>query len=452
MLFAFFKFQEMSHHWSDWQRYIYFVVAFSLTLTGLKQVVASWQNRKVRRTKLTRHHRFKVAIPVEGVVYLVMMSVLFLGAMLGKNNMPLLVFAIMAGAFIVNGFISFNSLRKLTLEREVPDVLTVGEPFSVFLNVTNRKRMVVWIVQVSDEISNDRETLTANVVFTRIRGRSQQTGQYRLQLMQRGRYVLGPVEFSTRFPLGIVQRSLLLNDRKEIIVCPRPGKLLLELSGTRQSDEVVFHRETRQGIYDDEFHRIREYRSGDNPRAIHWRTTARRNELMVREFHETRDENLMVLLDLWQPARASLEQLETVEAAVSFAVTLFRTHLDRVRDSELHLGCAGREFTAWTGQSGFGHWESLLRFAGLLEAGESNAINQLRDYWRRIRSPRLRAVLVTTRNFEELSAILAKLPAENADPATGMFEQDVLIYSAAGGALDSVFIPSHKLLEKQVQL
>ena len=87
--------------------------------------------------------------------------------------------------------------------------------------------------------------------------------------------------------------------------------------------------ENRQGQRHDssaqqvEYHGLRGYRSGDSPRWIHWRTSARRGELMVKEFEHQNEQDLAILIDPWLPrARASAEQRETIEQAISFAATL----------------------------------------------------------------------------------------------------------------------------------
>jgi len=50
-----------------------------------------------------------------------------------------------------------------------------------------------------------------------------------------------------------------------------------------------------------ECHGLRPFRSGDSPRWIHWRTSARRGELMVREFEEPSPDSLIVVLEAWLP-------------------------------------------------------------------------------------------------------------------------------------------------------
>ena len=72
-----------------------------------------------------------------------------------------------------------------------------------------------------------------------------------------------------------------------------------------------------------EYHGLRGYRSGDSPRWIHWRTSARRGELMVKEFEHQNEQDLAILIDPWLPrTKASAEQRETIEQAISFAATL----------------------------------------------------------------------------------------------------------------------------------
>ena len=50
-------------------------------------------------------------------------------------------------------------------------------------------------------------------------------------------------------------------------------------------------------IHQDDLHGLRPFRPGDSPRWIHWRTSARRNEKMVREFERASGQNLIVVVD-----------------------------------------------------------------------------------------------------------------------------------------------------------
>jgi len=446
-IFATWKFRAYTNSWDDSLRILNYAVAFCLTLWGVKQIVMEWQSRPPRSktSRSTLRNQYRVNIPIEGMVYLVIMSVMFIGSMLGRQNMLLLVFSLMAGAFVANGFISFNLLRKLTVKRQLPSLITAGAPANIYLEVSNRKFMTVWVLTVTDAIFNNNESLKASIVFTRIPGYGKKLGQYRIQLMQRGKYQVGPVVFSTRFPLGIVERSAVVNINEEVIVCPRPGRLLVSRQALRSQDQLVMRNTTRVGAYDDEFHRIREYRHGDNPKAIHWRSSARRNELMVKEFHESRDENLMILLDLWQPGYPETDHLECVETAISFATTLIQDHLSAVRDSEIRVAGLGNKFSEWVGAAGMSGWESVLEYLALLEAGPSTDLEELQTYWKSQRKADTRTLLITTRTLQELFEIF--VPDKQGEPDESIsFESDLLIYTATQGGLDDLFEPPENLI------
>ncbi|WNY34530.1 DUF58 domain-containing protein [Curtobacterium flaccumfaciens] len=67
------------------------------------------------------------------------------------------------------------------------------------------------------------------------------------------------------------------------------------------------------------FHAIREYMPGDDPRTIHWKSTAKSGALMVRQFEDTRRSHLVVALGI---ARGEFADDEEFELAVSAAASL----------------------------------------------------------------------------------------------------------------------------------
>jgi uncharacterized protein (DUF58 family) len=73
---------------------------------------------------------------------------------------------------------------------------------------------------------------------------------------------------------------------------------------------------------DAEYYGLRDWRSGDNRRWIHWRSSARRGARVGGQFEELRSRDLAILVDLWQPLEPRQEHLEHVETAVSFVATL----------------------------------------------------------------------------------------------------------------------------------
>ncbi len=342
-----------------------------------------------------------------GLMYLLVMSVLFVASLLGRSNLLMFVYSLMAGPFVVNGWVSFSMLRRTVIRRQTPQHAMAGEPFAVTVSLGNGRRLLSsWLMTVTDRISSGTEHLVAHVLFSRVPPGTERSARYQMRLMKRGKYVFGPIYVTTSFPLGLVQRGLLLDESDEMLVYPRLGRLSSSWRKEQSTAAQLAEREeSRAGGFDDEFHHIREYRSGDNPRAIHWRTSARRNELMVREFHESRDHDLVLLLDLWLPDAPESVHYERVELAVSFTATLGVDHMRESRDSKISVVVAGSNFATWTGQSSTANANSLLEVLAVAQAGRSADRQRLLNEPIAKQSPNAKVLLITTRQQNDESTV-----------------------------------------------
>ena len=376
-------------------RILIFLTGGWLSVWGLKEVIAAWWPKLNTDNVLTRRHRFMM--PVEGYVYVVVMIVLFIGSLIGHSNPLMLVFALLAGPFVVNGGITFSMLRGLHVQRRVPRRVMAGEPFSVEIELRNPKRWLsAWLMIVRDKVDNGREYLNPEILFVRVSRRSFESGRYQLRLSQRGFYRFGPVQVNSRFPLGLVERGLVLNESGEILVYPEIGRLT---TGWRQylqaATQQVSRARARVGTFQDDFHRIREYRPGDEPRSIHWRSTARRSELMVREFRESRDRQLLVLLDAWHPERPTTAHRARLEYAISLAATICLEQLRSGQQSDLFFAVNGSEFQEWGGSTDLREQDELLDLLARLQPSASVDIQPLLQAAYREQTPHSRTMLIT---------------------------------------------------------
>jgi len=441
LLFAQWKFSKLSEEWTPLGKRVFFLGVAALILWGLHQLLTGLFPRSGndRMRKLDRH---RVMLPGEGLIYLVIMAVLFVGSLLGRSNMLMLVFALMAGPFVLNGWITFSMLKRTAVSRQTPKRAMAGQPISVEVSLNNRKQWLSsWLMLVTDRIKNARERLDARVLFARVPPRDRRSTHYQLRLMQRGIYQFGPIQLTTRFPLGLVERGLMFETPDEIIVTPRIGRLTSKWQREQLTAAEFLQRpELRRGAFDDEFHRIREFRPGDNPRAIHWRTAARRNELMVREFHQSRDQNLAVLLDLWLPSSPVDDDLQRVELAVSFVATVCVDFMKGRRDSDLHLLACGRKFLRFKGHAGPAGISSILDELAVVQPDASPDVEQLFRAWLAERSPNTRTVLVTSRNrgADGLEGF-EKFRADAANRAVPDILSEIQVFAAAGSELEPFF-------------
>jgi len=324
-----------------------------------------------RLTSLSRH---RMTIPREGIGYLLIMIVLFVGSSLTHSNTLLLVFAAMAGPFVVNGWVTFTMLKNVRVSRTPPPRAMVGELFSVEIDLENQTRMVsMWMMVASDSVTYGPHEWTPTVLFTRVPAKSTIAGHYQMRLLQRGRHRFGPLRVTSRFPLGLIERGCLFRDYGEMLIYPRIGRLSphwkRRLLG---ASELIETPQPRMGVFDDEYHHLREYLAGDNPRAIHWRSSARRNQLIVREYQQNREHHLLLLVDLWtspQPAEISRRY---VEQALSLAATLCSEHRRECRGATLTVVCCGRESWRWEARANSSGLESLFDQLAVIEPSRDN--------------------------------------------------------------------------------
>lgn len=334
-------------NWSVPARVTYWMVVWGAFVYGL-QVLLDRFLPKSGPGRFLSLGRNRVVIPRQGLSYLGIMIMLFVGSLLGHNNMLLLVFAMMVGPFILNGSVAFGALQGTRVQRRVPLRAMVGEAFTVEVEAQNQSRFVSsWMIEANDTIEHSRERLRASVLFTRIPPTSRELTHYQLRLQYRGRYRFGPLQIATRFPLGLVERRLIVPEHNEISIYPRIGRLTPHARKTAsQAIELVNQSRSHAGMFDDEFHRLREFRIGDNPRAIHWRTSARKNELVLREYHQNREHSLHLLIDLSGPAALPPAR---VEDALSLAATLAWEHVRTCRDAMLGVSLHGEQSWQWLG-------------------------------------------------------------------------------------------------------
>ena len=159
---------------------------------------------------------------------------------------------------------------------------------------------------------------------------------YRFPTDRRGRYEVGPLRITVTDPFGLVQRTRYVLGTEEVIVYPRVRDVLPppEMGGLdldREQPQVRSRIEPSG-----EFHTLREYAPGDDLRHVHWKSTARRGHLMMRQNEARRRTPVLVLLDVRPGShdRASFER--AVEACASIVTAIDR--IDRPVEVMLSTG------------------------------------------------------------------------------------------------------------------
>jgi uncharacterized protein (DUF58 family) len=115
---------------------------------------------------------------------------------------------------------------------------------------------------------------------------------YEVTYRRRGVHTLGPVSFVARDVLGLAARRFSVQDTDDVLVYPR----VHDLSNRAKRDLLALH-DTAESNDRDEFDRLRQYVRGDSLRDVHWKSSAKRDDLVVKEFSaENRSRTVVVAL------------------------------------------------------------------------------------------------------------------------------------------------------------
>jgi uncharacterized protein (DUF58 family) len=353
--------------------------------------------------------RRQTTICREGIYFLAIIALVFGGAIIKEVNLLLILAGMLLGPFLLNWRAVKMNLRGLTIDRDLPLHACAGDVFSVDLNLTNtRKKLGSWAVVVEEQIQREsdngrnnhrRPILRPSVLFPYAPAGQSRKGSYRGRLVERGRYRLGPLRASTRFPFGLFSRTITLGEPETLIVLPRLGRLTQGWAARRREAITGTDRRRQKPGVEGDFYGVREWRSGDSRRLIHWRSSARAGKLVVRQFERPRSRDVAIVLDLWQPERHSAEHVENVELAVSFAATVL-ADLCRKGGSNISLAISNGKSECVGGPASSATLQRLLEQLALIEARADTSLATVLAATLRQIATGTEVVLVSTRGVD----------------------------------------------------
>jgi uncharacterized protein (DUF58 family) len=157
---------------------------------------------------------------------------------------------------------------------------------------------------------------------------------YRLARVPRGRYRFTGARAIVEDPFGLAQRIQPFADASPLLVYPRLARLnvLFAERGMRAhgAGRILLRRPA--GF---ELHSVREYQSGESLRRVHWPSTARRQQLMVKELEDTPRDEIVVVLDAEAGHGSGPPGASSFDAQVRAAGSLMWAHARRGRNARL---------------------------------------------------------------------------------------------------------------------
>ena len=189
-----------------------------------------------------------------------------------------------------------TGLSRLEVSREAPPVMSVGARNVIRVWLSNRGSGEL-LVEIEDSPPQPAMVEGLPLVAQSPAGSSREL-QYHIVPQRRGAYRFGPLFVRTRSRLGLWNFQEERGHAHLVKVFPdiqSVGRLELLLRDNRLSELGI--RRSRVRDRGSEFDRLREYRRGDEPRAIDWKATSRQRQLIAREYTLERNQTVCLVLD-----------------------------------------------------------------------------------------------------------------------------------------------------------
>jgi len=255
---------------------------------------------------------------------------------------------ILIGASVA--LVAYGPLEIEAVRRVLPGRVHAGSPCRVDLHLGNLGRRRSPVIVTRDPFDDGRRW--ARFRLAPLRTGEGSTAAYRVPTDRRGLFDLGPLQIIRTDPLGLVTRTIEVAGQDTLTVYPRIDRVAA-LPHTRGADprggSVT---QASFGPSGQDFHALRPYVMGDDLRRVHWKSSARTEDLLIRQDDLPWQGRATVVVDL----RSWVHDDSSFEAAMSAAGSIATACLAAGLELRL-LGTDGVD----TGHgSGRGHLDLVL--------------------------------------------------------------------------------------------
>ncbi len=222
---------------------------------------------------------------------------------------------------IITAIVANRSRYLLSCTREItPARVQSGQNAAISLHMENPGRVPTGLMLLEDQVPYVLGS-RPRFVLDQLRPRWTRSMTYTVRSEIRGRYTIGPLTVRLSDPFGFVELTRAFTARGSLVVTPVVVDLPVvrlsgDWSGTGDNRPRAFAAAGTEDVT------VREYRMGDDLRRIHWRSTARTDELMVRREEQPFQSRATVLLDTRHVAHRGSGPASSFEYAVSACASI----------------------------------------------------------------------------------------------------------------------------------
>jgi uncharacterized protein (DUF58 family) len=245
---------------------------------------------------------------------------LVVGEVLGERDLLRIAVLLAALPLFALAVVARTRYRVRLTRTLTPGRVEAGRDARVLLHLENLSRLPTGTLLMEDTLPYALGG-RPRFVLRRVENAGVREATYTVRTEVRGRFVIGPLTVRLTDPFGCAELGRSFSSTEELLVTP----VVWRLPAVRLGGDWIGGgegRATHIAVTGEADASIREYREGDDLRRIHWRTSARTGELMVRRDEQPRQQRGALLLDSRTAAHRGEGPTSSFEWAVSAAASI----------------------------------------------------------------------------------------------------------------------------------
>lgn len=239
------------------------------------------------RNVTLNHHNIFILPNKQGMGFCLILLLMFIGAINYEIRLAFALVFLLLGMLILSILYTYRNLSGLEVSAKPENSVFAGEKAEVSITLTAHLKRVYESVQVSFKQSG---RLTANLIDV-----PEQRLSLFVETYQRGRFSPGRLTIETLFPFGVCRSWSLLNLNFECLVYPKPIACQIDFLNSDAENEGVNNIITGN----DDFYGLREYQKGDSLQHVAWKSLARGQGMMTKQYSSNVDDDIWLKWDMF---------------------------------------------------------------------------------------------------------------------------------------------------------
>ncbi|WP_420318602.1 DUF58 domain-containing protein [Ekhidna sp.] len=205
---------------------------------------------------------------------------------------------------------------KVLLERQMAERFSNGDENEVWIHLKNSYGFMIGI-EVIDELPPQFQLRDFKLNF-RLSSAENIQAKYTLKPLERGEYEFGRTNVMVTSRLGLITRRFRQGQPKIVKVYPSFLDIeKYELAAISQTLRLSGQKRMKRIGQSTEFDHIKEYVTGDDPRHINWKASARSSELMLNHYIDEKSQSVYAIVDKGRPMKMPFEGMTLLDYAIN---------------------------------------------------------------------------------------------------------------------------------------